>query len=80
MLPVVPRLTGSELGQPAASRRDRAVCAAVGEVWRIDRAAQSTEVHERTATPSASGDDEIASHAVEGFRLVPSRLFAAPEA
>ncbi len=74
-----------EVVSPSTARRDRGVkrrrllAAGVEEVWIVDREAGTVEVYDASGCRVATGEEAIASHAVPGFEVVPSRLFAPPE-
>ena len=78
-------LLAIEILSPSTARRDRSVkrrrliAAGVKEVWIVDPAAQTVEVHDAAGCRSTSGDTALASVALPGFEVVPSRLFAPPK-
>ncbi len=77
---VVEVLSASTEGRDRGYKVRRYLRAGVGEVWLVDRRTQTIEVHERTGVRAATGDQEIVSRAVDGFRVVPAALFAPPDA
>jgi Uma2 family endonuclease len=73
-----------EIVSPTTARRDRGVKragylrAGVREVWIIDRAAGTVEVHDKDGVRTARSDEPARSRAVAGLVIVPSELFAPP--
>jgi Uma2 family endonuclease len=75
-----------EILSPSTARRDRGLKrrryleAGVEEVWLVDRASGTVEVHDRSGAPprAAKGPDEVRSRALPGFSLTPATLFAEP--
>jgi Uma2 family endonuclease len=70
---------------PSTGRRDRDVKrrrlleTGTGEVWIVDPATATVEVHAAGGSRRAYGGAPIESLVLPGFRLVPSALFAPPE-
>jgi Uma2 family endonuclease len=86
-----PRLTERDVGipllaveilSPATAKRDRGVkrrrliAAGTAEVWIVDPDTRTVERYDAQGRAPASGDERIASRAVEGFAVVPAALFA----
>jgi Uma2 family endonuclease len=73
-----------EVLSPSTAQRDREVkrarllAAGTDEVWLLDAAAQTIEVHSAAGCRVARGDEVLSSRALPGFALVPSTLFAPP--
>ena len=77
-------LVAIEILSPGTASRDRGhkrrllLAAGVLEVWLIDPAAKTVEVHTADGVRTASGSTPLASRAVPGFEVVPDVLFAPP--
>jgi len=77
-------LLAIEVLSPSTARRDREVKrrmlleAGVAEVWIVDPAAKSVELHTAAGRRVVEGDEPLRSAVVEGFEVVPSHLFAPP--
>jgi Uma2 family endonuclease len=78
-------LLAIEVLSPSTARRDREVKrrklieAGVAEVWIVDPATKSVELHTAAGRRVVEGDEALRSTVVEGFEVVPSRLFAPPK-
>lgn len=79
-----PPLLVVEVLSPSTAQRDRDVkrrhllAWGTGEVWLVDPAAQTIEVHDREGARQARTSDALESRALPGFALVPDVLFAPP--
>jgi Uma2 family endonuclease len=79
-----PPLLVVEVLSPSTAERDRDVkrrhllAWGTGEVWLVDPAARTIEVHDAEGARSARGADSLGSRVVAGFALVPDVLFAPP--
>jgi Uma2 family endonuclease len=71
-----------EVLSPATAERDRRSKRAgylrlgVGEVWIVDPASRSIEVHDRAGARTARGAEAARSAVLEGFEVVPAELFS----
>jgi Uma2 family endonuclease len=80
----IPRIAFEVLSRSTAQRvrgpkRARLLAAGVREPWIVDPAAGTVEVHAPDGLRAvARGDERIASEAVPGSEVVPSRRFAPP--
>ena len=78
-------LLAIEVLSPSTARRDREVKrrklieAGVAEVWIVDPATKSVELHTAAGRRVVEGDEALRSAVVDGFEVVPSRLFAPPK-
>jgi Uma2 family endonuclease len=78
-------LLAIEVLSPSTARRDRVVkrrkmlAAGVAEVWIVDPASRTVELHTADACRLAAGDETLRSTAVPGFEVVPNVLFAPPK-
>jgi Uma2 family endonuclease len=78
-------LLAIEVLSPSTARRDRRhkapalVAAGCAEVWLVDPATRTVEVHDASGIRTASGDQRLTSNAVPLFDLTPSSLFAPPD-
>ena len=74
-------LVAIEILSPSTASRDRTVKKTrllglgVAEVWIVDPASQTIEIHTSEGVCAYRGADEAASGAVEGFALTPAVLF-----
>jgi Uma2 family endonuclease len=79
-----PPLLVVEVLTPSTAERDREVKRrhllqwGTGEVWLVDPAARTIEVHDATGARTAAGSESLASRVLPGFALVPDTLFAPP--
>jgi Uma2 family endonuclease len=86
-----PRLTDRDVGiplvaievlSPSTAKRDRGVkrrrliAAGAAEVWIVDPEMRTVERYDAAGCAVASGEESLASNAVEGFSVTPARLFA----
>ncbi len=77
-------LLAVEVLSPSTARRDREVKrrklieAGVAEVWIVDPATKTVELHTATGRRVVEGDEALRSAVVEGFEVVPNVLFAPP--
>jgi Uma2 family endonuclease len=81
---VPPPLLAFEVLSPSTARRDRNVkrkrmlAAGTAEVWLVDPATQTIELHDETGCRTAQGGQELRSRALPGLRLVPASFFLPP--
>jgi len=77
-------LLAIEVLSPSTARRDREIKrrklieAGVAEVWIVDPATKTVELHTATGRRVVEGDEALRSAVVEGFEVVPNVLFAPP--
>lgn len=86
-----PRLTDRDVGiplvaievlSPSTQKRDRGVkrrrllAAGTAEVWIVDPETKAVERYDAAGRAVASGEESLASNAVQGFSVAPARLFA----
>ena len=71
-----------EILSPSTARRDRDVKrrryleAGVEEVWLVDPAAKTVEVHRADCAMATDGEEAARSIAIPGFEIVPAAFFA----